>query len=161
MSRWLKLLIGLAASLLAAWLSYGPLGRGAAFIDRLEADAKAVVERVKTENRLPGVAVRMSREPLARMAILSGPANDLQRCGTVIFSGPDAGCTPREQDVPGLNGRVGDVPGMAGVLWVDEPSRRIVPLLAECLALAALAWLIGLGIGWLVFRPRRKREGYL
>ena len=36
-----------------------------------------------------------------------------------------------------------------------------MPLLAEVLGLTAIAWLIGLGIGWLIFRPRRARTGYL
>ena len=34
-----------------------------------------------------------------------------------------------------------------------------MPLIAETLLLVAAAYLIGVGIGWLVFRP--KREGYL
>jgi hypothetical protein len=35
-----------------------------------------------------------------------------------------------------------------------------LPLLVEILILAALAWLIGLGIGWLI-RRRPPRTGYL
>ena len=38
MSRWQKLSIGLAAALLAGWVSHGPLGRGTAYVDRLEAE---------------------------------------------------------------------------------------------------------------------------
>ena len=34
-----------------------------------------------------------------------------------------------------------------------------MPLLADTLLLAAAAYLIGFGIGWIVFRPRR--TGYL
>lgn len=34
-----------------------------------------------------------------------------------------------------------------------------MPLLAETLLLAAGAWLAGLGLGWLIFRP--KRRGFL
>ena len=34
-----------------------------------------------------------------------------------------------------------------------------MPLLAETLLLAAVAYLVGLGLGWLIFRPRR--TGYL
>jgi len=157
MSRWYKLSIGLAAALLVGWLSHGPIGRGAAFIDLLDAEAQAVVHHVG----LPGIEVHMRRDPLTRLAIFSGTANDLQRCGTVVFAGPDAGCTPRPQDVPGLNGRVEAVPGMGGVHWVDEDGGAAVPLIAEMLGLSALAWLIGLGLGWLLFRPRPKRTGYL
>ena len=65
----------------------------------------------------------------------------------------------RPTDVPGINDRVAAVPGMAGLRW--ERAGPVVPLLAETLGLAALAWLIGLGLGWLIFRPRHKREGYL
>lgn len=35
----------------------------------------------------------------------------------------------------------------------------MMPLLAESLLLAAGAYLIGLGLGWAIFRPRR--TGYL
>ena len=34
-----------------------------------------------------------------------------------------------------------------------------MPLLAETLLLAAAAYLVGLGLGWLLFRP--KRQGFL
>lgn len=34
-----------------------------------------------------------------------------------------------------------------------------MPLLVETLLLAAFAYLVGFGIGWVVFRPRR--TGYL
>ena len=87
----------------------------------------------------------MSRAPLARVALLSGPANDFQRQGM--------------GSLPGLDGRVSLVPGISGVSW--EREGRVVPLIAETLGLTALAWLVGLGLGWLIFRPRRSREGYL
>jgi hypothetical protein len=35
-----------------------------------------------------------------------------------------------------------------------------MPLLAETLILVALAWLVGLGIGWLLF-GRRRRSSFL
>ncbi len=162
MSRWQKLSIGLAAALLAGWISHGPLGRGTAYVDRLEADAKAVVGRVKTENRLPAaISVRMGREPLSRVAILSGTNDSFLRCGTASFIRGNRDCSMprRESDVYGINDWVRTVPGISGLRW--EPSGRVVPLIAETLGLAALAWAIGLGLGWLLFRPRRKREGYL
>jgi hypothetical protein len=140
-ARVVKILIGLAVALLAGWISHGPLGRGAAYIDRLEADARTQVTRAE----VPGVTVAMSRAPLARVALMSGPANDFQRHGM--------------GSLPGLDGRVLLVPGMSGVDW--ERAGRVVPLIAETLGLTALAFLIGLGLGWLIFRPRRPREGYL
>ena len=52
---------------------------------------------------IPGVAVRMDRDPLSRTAILSGPANDFQREGI--------------GRLPGLNDRVAGVAGVSAVRW--------------------------------------------
>jgi hypothetical protein len=133
-----KLLIGFAAALLAGWLAHGPLGRGGQFVDSLQAGAEAKLR----EAELPGVTVTFPRDPLARTAILSGPANDLQRNGM--------------GGLPGLTQRVGDVPGVAGVRWADEAEGSDGwPLLAETLIMVALAFLVGLGLGKVFFRPRR------
>ena len=99
MPRWLKFLSGLAAALLVGWLHHGPLGGGERFIDALEERAKL---RVRVAE-MPGVSVRMERDPLARVAVLSGEANDFQREGLGSF--------------PGLNDRVGTIPGIAKVRW--------------------------------------------
>jgi hypothetical protein len=139
----LKATIGLLLALLAAWASHGPLGRGETLVDRLESEARAAV----AEEDLPGISVRLDRRPLARSAVLSGPANDFQRNGM--------------GSAPGLTGKVEAVEGIGGVRWADQPvrSRGTLPLLAETMILAALAYLIGLGLGWLLWgRPRR--EGF-
>ncbi len=99
-----RFLIGLVAALLAGWVSHGPLGQGEAFIGVLEARAKAVVR----EAELPGVEVRFARRPLARRAILSGPANDLQREGM--------------GQLPGLNDRIRGLPGVSGLRWEEDAS---------------------------------------
>ena len=99
MPAYRKLLIGLAAALLAGWISHGPLGQGEAFIDRLESQAKSVV----AEAQVPGVNVRMERDPLQRRAILWGPADEFQREG--------------QGQYPGLNDRVRAVPGISGLEW--------------------------------------------
>jgi hypothetical protein len=138
-----KLLIGLALTLAAAWVWHGPLGRGARLVDGLERQARAAV----AEENLPGIEVRLDRRPLARNATLSGPANDFQRNGM--------------GSMPGLTGKVAAIDGIGTVLWADQPKRerRALPLLAETLILAALAYLIGLGLGWFLWgRPRR--EGF-
>jgi hypothetical protein len=138
-----KLLIGFALALLAAWLSHGPLGRGEATVDRIEGDARAAVAKAE----LPGIGVRLDRSPLTRRATLSGPANDLQREG---LGGQK-----------GISDYVREVEGIGTVRWADEPGSdgRVTPLLLETLFLAAIAYLIGLGLGWLLW-GRRRREGY-
>lgn len=140
----LKATLGLVLALVAAWVWHAPLGHGQRLIDRLELEARSEVARTE----LPGIAVSLSRHPLARAATLSGPANDLQREGL--------------GSQKGLSDYVRDVEGISQVRWADEPGggRRVMPLLVETLALAALAYLLGLGLGWLLWgRPRR--EGFV
>ncbi|MGQ0558986.1 MAG: hypothetical protein ACT4OE_05285 [Sphingosinicella sp.] len=99
----LKLLVGLVATLIAAWISHGPLGRGETYVADLEARATAAVR----ESELPGVTVRIQREPMMwRQAILSGPANDFQREGMGLL--------------PGLNDRVLAVAGVASLRWEES-----------------------------------------
>jgi len=102
MSPVVKFLIGLAAALLAGWIGHGPLGQGAAFIDRLDAQAKAKIQ----EAELSQVHVRFSRDPLRREAILSGQADQFQREGMGQFQG--------------INGRISAIPGVSGVRWEGE-----------------------------------------
>ncbi|MGZ8337267.1 MAG: hypothetical protein ACXWU1_11445 [Allosphingosinicella sp.] len=143
MPAYAKLLIGLAVALIAGWISHGPLGQGEAFVAQLQARAEAVVR----EAELPQVRVDMARAPLARQVLLSGPADHFQREGQGSF--------------PGLNDRIRGLPGVAGLRWADDPAGagRVFPLLAETLLMALAAFLIGLSLGKLLFRPRR--EGYL
>ena len=142
MGRATKFLIGLGAALLAGWISHGPLGQGGAFISQLEERAAQVVR----QSELTTVQVRFPRDPLSRQAILSGTANDFQREGQGLF--------------PGINDRIRDMPGVAGIRWDDERSQdRLMPLLLETEFLVLLAFLIGVGLGRLIFRP--KREGFL
>lgn len=106
MSPALKFLIGLAAVLLMGWIYHGPLGNGEKLIDRLEAEARAAVAK----GEVPGVEVRLGRDPLSRTATLSGPANDYQREGMGQF--------------PGLNDRVLEVEGISGVEWANPPAPK-------------------------------------
>lgn len=143
MSRTVKFLIGLAAVLLMGWVHYGPLGHGAAFIDRLESEARAAVLRTE----IPGIEVSLGHGPLSRVATLSGPADQFQRVG--------------QGGLKGLNGIVGSIDGIAGVQWADEEARvRRLPLLAETLIVLAAAYLLGFAIGWLFF-GRPKKSSYL
>jgi hypothetical protein len=140
----MKILIGLVATLLIGWIWHGPLGHGERTIGALETQARAGVAKAE----LPGITVSLSRDPLARVATLRGPANDLQREGL--------------GSQKGVSDHVRDVEGISTVRWDDEPDggARIVPLLLETLALAALAYFVGLGLGWLLW-GRRRREGFV
>ena len=139
MSSLVKFLIGLLAALAAGWIAFVPLGRGAAYLDDLETRAGAVVRAAA----IPGVQVRMDRDPPSRTAILSGRASRFQREGI--------------GRLPGLDDRVAGVAGVAAVRW--DRGGGGTPLIVELLGLAALAYLLGVGIGWFFFRPRH--EGYL
>ncbi len=143
MSRLTKFLIGLAAVILFGWLYHGPLGNGEKLVSQLETQARARV----AETEVPGVTVSLPRDPLSRTATLSGPANDLQREGL--------------GSQKGLTALVGEIEGMAGVRWTDEPdTARTMPLLLETLGALLLAYLVGLGLAWLLF-GRKKQESYL
>jgi hypothetical protein len=142
MANVVKVLIGLAAALAAGWVWHGPLGQGRALVDDLEARARIAVAQAE----LPGIDVRLPRDPLSRSATLSGPANDLQREGM--------------GSQQGVSDYVREVEGVSGVRWADEAAARVMPLLAETLILQALAFLVGLALGRL-FLGRRRRESFL
>ena len=101
MTRSVRFLIGLAAALLAGWVGHGPLGQGAAFIDQLDAQAKAAVK----QSELP-VQVRFDRDPLRREAILSGHADQFQREGM--------------GSLPGIDDRIAAIAGVSGVRWEGQ-----------------------------------------
>jgi hypothetical protein len=142
MSPILKILIGIAATSGMTWINHGPLGNGEALVNRLEKQAKSVV--VATE--IPGIEVRLGRDPLARLVTLSGQADTFQREG--------------QGELKGINDRVGAIDGISGVRWSDEPEKKTIPLFLETLLQTILAYLIGLGVTFL-FWGRPKREGYL
>ena len=97
------MLIGFVAALLAGWISHGPLGRGEAFINSLEAQSVAALRAAE----LPEIQVRMKRDPLRRVAMLSGPANDFQREGQGLY--------------PGINDRIEAIPGITSIEWITPP----------------------------------------
>ena len=143
MSPLLKFLIGLVAVLLMGWLSHGPLGNGEALVARLETQARAAVG----QSEVPGVEVRLRRDPLARVATLSGPANDFQREGMGQF--------------PGINDRVRGVEGISAIEWAGSGAgNRLMPLLLETLLVLVVAYLLGAGLAWLFF-GRPKKDSYL
>jgi len=142
MRGWTKILIGLLAALAAASIWYGPAGGGEAIASRLESQARTAVAQAD----LPGVDVNLERSPLRRSAVVAGKANDIQREGM----GGHHGVLDYARVVP----------GMASARWSDQPAGGTLPLLAEILLLSAAAFALGLGLGALLGR-RRRRHSYL
>ena len=104
MSRSVKFLIGLAATLLMGWVHHGPLGQGETLVDRLESQARAAVAQTEVQ----GVEVRLGRDPLSRTATLSGPANRFQREG--------------RGSLKGIDDYVSEVEGVSGIEWTNPPT---------------------------------------
>jgi hypothetical protein len=142
MKAHVKILIGLVAALAMGWIWHGPGGQGEALVGGLERAARTAV----AQTELPGISVRMVRDPLSRTAIVSGTANDLQREGL--------------GSQWGVKDYIRDVPGLSRVRWDDEAGGNGLPLLAETLIVVALAYFAGLAIGALIF-GRRKRQSFL
>ena len=141
MSPLMKFLIGLAAALLMGWVHFGPLGNGPAFVQELERQAAEAVARTE----VPGIDVSLGRDPLTRVATLSGQANDFQRNG--------------KGSLPGLNDVVGEIKGISRVQWTDQDPSAGTPLIGETLLLIAGAFLIGVLLAWLIW-ARKRPEGY-
>lgn len=140
MPRLGKIATGLVAVLAMGWLWHGPLGRGELYAERLEAAGRAAIAPLG----LPGIQLHLPRDPIRRVAVMSGPADDLQREGL----GSEYG----------LNDYVREVPGISGVHWADQKGGPGgLPLLAETLLQLVLAYALGFGLGALLFaRPKRR-----
>lgn len=138
-----KFLIGLAAVVAMGWVSHGPLGQSEAMLAHIEAEAQAGIDATGVP-----VQVRMQRNPMARVAVLSGQADEFQREG--------------QGSLKGVNDIVRETDGVSGLRWVDATAAesRVMPLLLELLLPILAAYLAGVGIAWLFF-GRSKREGYL
>ena len=142
--KWpVKLLIGIVAVLVMGWIWHGPAGRGEAFAEALEAQARAAIAPLQ----IPSIQVSMARHPLRRVAIMSGTTDPIQRHGM----GSEWG----------LSEYVSNVPGISGVHWTDESGGPGgLPMLVETWLLVTLAYAVGLGLGALLF-GRRKRQSFL
>ena len=143
MNRLVKLLVGFVALLVMGWVWHGPAGRGEAFAEALEVQARASIAKIE----IPNIQVRIARDPIRRVAIMSGTMDPIQREGM----GSEMG----------LADYVRAVPGISGVHWTDEPGGPGgLPMLVETWLLLTLAYAVGLGLGALLFR-RRKRQSFL
>ncbi|HEY0627250.1 MAG TPA: hypothetical protein VGD10_11020 [Allosphingosinicella sp.] len=140
MSPALKFLIGLAAAILMGWIYHGPLGNGERLVSSIERQAQAAL----AQTGLP-VQAQLGRDPLSRTATLSGNADRFQREG--------------QGSLKGINDIIAEVPGISGYRWADEPERSAMPLLVESLIQIILAYLLGLGLAWLIW-GRKRREGF-
>ena len=103
MPAFAKLLIGFAAALAAGWASHGPLGRGAAFVDLLQAQTDAVIR----EAGLPGVTARF-------------PARSVGAQGDARPAPPMISSARARAPLLGLNARVRAVPGVSDIAWNDN-----------------------------------------
>jgi hypothetical protein len=101
-----KFLIGLAAVVAMGWIHHGPLGNGEAFLRKIETEAQTAVARTEVP-----VEVRMQRDPMARVAILSGQADEFQREG--------------QGSLKGVNDLVRETEGVADMRWSDAPAPAV------------------------------------
>ena len=89
MNRGVIFCAGVAATLAFAGLWHGPLGAS----DRLATRAEKIARATLLDYELPAMSARVSRAPVSRTIILSGPADDFQRSELVRIMG----------QVPGIN----------------------------------------------------------
>ena len=136
----MKIVAGLLLALLLAWIWHGPAGQGEKLVGRIEADARNLV----AQTNLPGIAVTAQRNPLSRNLVISGPANDLQREGLGSQNG--------------VMDYARAAPNVGNVRWDDEKAGFSLPLLAETMIVAALAFLVGFGLATPLFNRRRKHS---
>lgn len=106
MTPWYKIAIGLCGALGASAIYHGPMGHGAALIDAMQDQADAVIAATE----VPGISVRMGRDPLSRTAYLSGPADRFQREG--------------RGEYPGIDDRIAAIRGVARIEWTNPPVER-------------------------------------
>ena len=128
-----SLAVGIAASLLVAWIWHGPLGTSERFVSSVESKTR----RVLVDWEMPSVRAVVARDPVKRTLILSGPADDFQRAELVRI----------------LN----YVPGVGNVRWVNSPRTFTLPLLAEAELAALISFGIGLVLAYLLELRRRSR----
>ncbi len=131
--RNLALAIGGAASLAAALLLHGPVGRGEALAASIEARAATDLNDLE----LPFITARVERGPLKRTIWLSGRADTFQRREL-----------PRYMDV---------IPGVGAVRWRGgrQTPALLMPLVAEAALMALIAFFFGTLLAYLIEIRRR------
>ena len=129
--RRLTVALGIAGTLGATALWYGPLGTADQFTGEVEQTARRTLDHYE----MTPVQARLEREPLSRRMILSGPADDFQRSELVRI--------------------MGEIPGVGEARWVEAPDRRTIPLIVEAMLYALAGFALGLLLAYLVELRRR------
>ena len=123
------LAIGVILSLALAGLWHGPLGGAGRFTNRIERDARAVLDHYEMTH----VTAHLHHGPLSRRLILAGPADDFQTTELVRL--------------------MSELPGVSAAQWTEEPAGA--PLIVEGSVVAILGFLFGLALAYLVDLRRR------
>lgn len=119
----------LAVALGGAALWHGPAGAADRLTERIEPFARTVL----VDWEMGQVQARLSRAPLSRRLLLTGPADGFQRSELVKM--------------------MSTIPGVSAATW--SPGDRGIPLIAEAAIAALLGFLVGLLLAYLVELRRR------
>lgn len=123
------LVAGAALSIMAAALWHGPLGAA----DRFSTKIERIAREVLVANDAPkGLSVQIHHGPLTRQLILSGPGNDFQQAESARL--------------------LEQIPGVRDATWTRSAG---IPLIIEGAIAAALGFLLGLVLAYLVELRRR------
>ena len=120
---------GLVCTLALAALWHGPLGAADRFANGVDRDVQATLKYYE----MTQVSAHLHRAPLTRHLILSGPADDFQSSELV-----------RTMET---------LPGISRAQWRASPAGP--PLIAEGLGIAAVGFLFGLLLAYLIELRRR------
>jgi hypothetical protein len=126
--RFIAPIIGVLLAVGIAALWHGPGGAADSFSLKVE----RTIREALVNNEIPEVSGHLHRNPLSRRVMLSGPADDFQRREVVKL--------------------MHVVPGVESASWSGGEG---VPLIAEGAAAAALGFLLGLLVAYLVELRRR------
>ena len=122
------ILIGIAATIVAAGLWHGPLGGADRFAMRINRAANAVLVRYE----MTQVQAHLHRGPLTRQILLAGPADDFQRSELVRY--------------------MNQLPGVHATTWGPGGG---IPLIVEGVAAGLIGFSVGLLLAYLVALHRR------
>ena len=137
MKRNTALAIGVAGTLAASFLWHGPGGAGERLAGSIDQTMRATLDHYE----MPQVAARTQRDPLTRVLMFDGPADDFQR---------------REIKRIAL-----EVPGVSSAYWAGRRDRpRALPLLAEVMLMALACFAIGVVLAYIAALRRRSREAF-